>query len=256
MQLCTFSDLRTRHGGQGLLLMDEEKLTIGLRRIKSLLEASYGFLSFEESCAEKSIEDFRLLLTTYLEDDGSVLPADEPGAASSCGHIFEHGDVIYRCKDCTHDETCVLCSKCFNDDDHVGHRISFSVSKGSGGSCDCGEDESWNRPLHCPSHQSGLASIVQRPEINDALFRFFNQLLCELVPSVVQPYPAMNIDMISSLDQVVSLILFNDEKHSYEDVITILHHSTMLSGHPKAERTPEHYAKTIDHYVRHMRKRR
>lgn len=239
-------------GQQGLLFMDEEKFTQGLGRIKSLLEASDGFLSFDGSCAKKSTEEFQSLLSTYLGDEGFVLPSDEPGATSSCGRIFEHGDVIYRCKDCTHDETCVLCSTCFNDDDHVGHRISFSVSKGSGGSCDCGEDESWNRPLHCPSHQSGPASNVQRPEIDDLLLGFFNYSLCELVPSIVQPYPAMKIHMASSLDQVVSLVLFNDEKHSYEDVITILHHSTMLSGHPNAERTPEHYAKTIDHYVRHI----
>lgn len=231
--------------------MDEEKLTEDLVGIKALLELKDGFLSFDESCVVEAVKELQNLLNQYLEVKGFALPEDEPGQASSCGHIFEHGDVIYRCKDCTHDDTCVLCSKCFNDDDHVGHRISFSVSKGSGGSCDCGEDESWNRPLHCPLHQGQSESSCDFPERDEVLFKFFYHTFHVMMPFLVAPYPTMNVDLASaaSLNQVLSLVLFNDEKHSYDDVITVLHHSTMLSGHPNAERTPEHYAKTIDHYV-------
>ena len=75
-----------------------------------------------------------------------------------CGHIFKNGDLIYHCNDCTDDETCVLCQKCFNKDVHKDHEYFYYLSKNSGGCCDCGEDESWKNPLCCPLHNHARPS--------------------------------------------------------------------------------------------------
>ncbi|KAH8925204.1 hypothetical protein BT69DRAFT_1348893 [Atractiella rhizophila] len=66
---------------------------------------------------------------------------------SGCGHVFRRGEPVYRCRTCSLDPTCVLCSACFRASDHIKlkHEISFAVHRGDGGSscCDCGDEEAW-----------------------------------------------------------------------------------------------------------------
>ena len=69
-----------------------------------------------------------------------------------CGHIFKSGEATYRCKTCTADDTCVLCSKCFEASDHSGHVVYVSISPGNSGCCDCGDDEAWLMSVHCAIH--------------------------------------------------------------------------------------------------------
>ena len=71
-----------------------------------------------------------------------------------CGHIFKNGEVTYRCKTCTLDDTCVLCSRCFEASDHLGHMVYVSVSPGNSGCCDCGDEEAWRLPVNCAIHTS------------------------------------------------------------------------------------------------------
>lgn len=63
----------------------------------------------------------------------------EAARGKACGHIFKSGDANYRCKTCTDDDTCVLCTRCFEASDHEGHMIHQSISQGNSGCCDCGE---------------------------------------------------------------------------------------------------------------------
>lgn len=42
----------------------------------------------------------------------------------------------------------MLCSDCYNAEDHVGHQVSIYISEG-GGVCDCGDDEAWLNKLSC-----------------------------------------------------------------------------------------------------------
>lgn len=68
----------------------------------------------------------------------------------SCGRILGENEPVYRCSDCGYDETCVLCIKCFNKDDHIDHNVSVYVSRGdSGGMCDCGDETAFVRKLNC-----------------------------------------------------------------------------------------------------------
>ncbi|OJJ45395.1 hypothetical protein ASPZODRAFT_70027 [Penicilliopsis zonata CBS 506.65] len=69
-----------------------------------------------------------------------------------CGHIFRAGEATYRCVTCAADDTCVLCSRCFDSSDHTGHQYQISLSSGNSGCCDCGDEEAWKLPLFCAIH--------------------------------------------------------------------------------------------------------
>ncbi|PSR82970.1 hypothetical protein PHLCEN_2v5940 [Hermanssonia centrifuga] len=69
-----------------------------------------------------------------------------------CGHIFMKGESCFRCKDCALDDSCVLCSRCFEATDHTDHSVSFFIAQQSGGCCDCGDSEAWRIQINCPYH--------------------------------------------------------------------------------------------------------
>ncbi|RDW78036.1 hypothetical protein BP5796_05888 [Coleophoma crateriformis] len=76
----------------------------------------------------------------------------EAARGKACGHIFKAGEATYRCKTCSADDTCVLCSRCYDSSDHTGHMVYVSVSSGNSGCCDCGDPEAWRLPVHCSIH--------------------------------------------------------------------------------------------------------
>ncbi|KAH8647589.1 hypothetical protein BGZ60DRAFT_391131 [Tricladium varicosporioides] len=76
----------------------------------------------------------------------------EAARGKACGHIFKSGEATYRCKTCSADDTCVLCSRCYDSSDHTGHMVYVSVSQGNSGCCDCGDPEAWRLPVHCSIH--------------------------------------------------------------------------------------------------------
>ncbi|KAK1149151.1 E3 ubiquitin-protein ligase ubr1 [Aspergillus melleus] len=76
----------------------------------------------------------------------------EAARGKRCGHIFRAGEATYRCVTCAADDTCVLCSRCFDSSDHTGHQYQISLSSGNCGCCDCGDEEAWRLPLFCAIH--------------------------------------------------------------------------------------------------------
>ncbi len=76
----------------------------------------------------------------------------EAARGKACGHIFRAGEATYRCKTCSNDDTCVLCSRCYESSDHTDHMIYVSASLGNNGCCDCGDVEAWKYPMHCSIH--------------------------------------------------------------------------------------------------------
>ncbi|KAI9059537.1 hypothetical protein FKP32DRAFT_1596096 [Trametes sanguinea] len=94
------------------------------------------------------------LHATLSEVQASVGQLKEPQVVPGrpCGHIFKKGESCFRCKDCALDDSCVLCSRCFEATDHTDHNVSFFIAQQSGGCCDCGDVEAWRHPINCPYH--------------------------------------------------------------------------------------------------------
>ncbi|TPX11242.1 uncharacterized protein E0L32_001060 [Thyridium curvatum] len=93
--------------------------------------------------------------TLKLKDaQGAVEGAEYTEAArgKACGHIFKPGEASYACRTCSADDTCCLCSKCFDSTDHTGHMVRISISPGNSGCCDCGDPEAWRVPMFCTIH--------------------------------------------------------------------------------------------------------
>ncbi|KAL3478110.1 hypothetical protein BJX99DRAFT_225042 [Aspergillus californicus] len=93
-------------------------------------------------------------LWKLAEAQGAVEGAEYTEAARGkrCGHIFRTGEATYRCTTCGIDDTCVLCSRCFEASDHSTHQYQIYLSPGNSGCCDCGDEEAWRIPVFCAIH--------------------------------------------------------------------------------------------------------
>ena len=62
----------------------------------------------------------------------SVSPQD---TRRVCQYAFKKNDIVWACRTCQFDETCVLCHECFSHSDHEGHDVAFYHAS-AGGCCD------------------------------------------------------------------------------------------------------------------------
>ncbi|KAL3874810.1 hypothetical protein ACJMK2_037773 [Sinanodonta woodiana] len=154
---------------------------------------------------------------------------DQP--STLCGHVFKGGEPIYSCRDCANDPTCVLCIECFQKSAHRKHRYRMSTS-GGGGYCDCGDPEAWKSEAFCDSHRKGLSGQGEMNpvdllpvDLSDRASALFSAVLkyavemltweqCETLPE--------GLEVDGPLDDTYICMLFNDEVHTYEQVITAL----------------------------------
>lgn len=52
--------------------------------------------------------------------------------------IVSPGEVSFVCEECSFDSSSsLICNGCFDSNDHLGHRISYSTE--NEGVCDCGD---------------------------------------------------------------------------------------------------------------------
>ncbi|KAJ5168902.1 uncharacterized protein N7482_004496 [Penicillium canariense] len=172
----------------------------------------------------------------------------EAARGKRCGHIFRAGEATYRCVTCAADDTCVLCSRCFDSSDHTGHQYQISLSSGNCGCCDCGDDEAWRLPLFCAIHtDSGNVKGKERAErelpaelvatirltISRVLDYFCDVISCspenlrlaKTIEGIKQDEEASRLrpDWYGAGDQEeeepeFALMLWNDEKHTIRDV--------------------------------------
>ena len=68
-----------------------------------------------------------------------------------CQHPFQKNDIVWVCRTCQADETCVLCHECFTNSDHEGHDVAFYHAQ-AGGCCDCGDEDAWDPKGFCHLH--------------------------------------------------------------------------------------------------------
>jgi hypothetical protein len=57
-----------------------------------------------------------------------------------CQHPFRKNDIVWVCRTCQADETCVLCHACYSQSNHEGHDVAFYHAQ-AGGCCDCGDPD-------------------------------------------------------------------------------------------------------------------
>ncbi|XP_048259504.1 E3 ubiquitin-protein ligase UBR2-like isoform X2 [Haliotis rufescens] len=149
-----------------------------------------------------------------------------------CGHVFKSGEPTYSCRDCANDPTCVLCIDCFQNSVHRQHRYRMHTSGGNG-YCDCGDVEAWKMEPYCSIHRSSLdQSHQQNPidllpsELTDRGSALFLATLTYCVDMLTWEETVSLPEGLEAEDSVDSnlyhCMLFNDEVHTYDQVITTL----------------------------------
>jgi hypothetical protein len=68
-----------------------------------------------------------------------------------CQYAFKRNDIVWVCRTCQSDETCVLCHECFRNSNHEGHDVAFYHAQ-AGGCCDCGDEDAWSPKGFCGRH--------------------------------------------------------------------------------------------------------
>ncbi|XP_048585826.1 E3 ubiquitin-protein ligase UBR2 isoform X2 [Nematostella vectensis] len=167
-----------------------------------------------------------------------------------CGKMFKYGEPTYSCRDCGYDGTCVLCIDCFQKSIHRNHRYRMNTSLGSG-FCDCGDDEAWKEGACCNLHKQGSTAnadgnpvdklsegLVQRASL---LYMTSLHFCIEMIMWDTDGQLPEDLEVTCNEDAFFTM-LFNDEVHTYDEVIRTLrdalphcYHETALS-----------YANTVD----------
>ncbi|XP_039295359.1 E3 ubiquitin-protein ligase UBR2 [Nilaparvata lugens] len=156
---------------------------------------------------------------------------------SVCGRVFKMGEPSYHCRECGMDATCVLCVDCFKKSSHRNHKYKMGTSIG-GGCCDCGDVEAWKTEPYCEVHIAGLnkksdsaggftEDLVARTRIVfSCVLRYAYRLLTvEYQTSLPADLRLKEADenpfLLGNLDKHCT-VLYNDETHTFEQVINTL----------------------------------
>ncbi|XP_055953214.1 E3 ubiquitin-protein ligase UBR2-like [Argiope bruennichi] len=175
---------------------------------------------------------------------------------SLCGKVFKSGEPTYSCRECGLDPTCVLCVDCFTHSEHRNHRYKMSTS-GGGGYCDCGDEEAWKYYSFCNNHHgksqtSEDANPLEKlsPDLVERFRLVLKTVLkyCHVMLTWEQPvdlpsdliFPWQTADGSDSSDTYCT-ILYNDETHTYEQVI-----DTLTKAINCSKKVAIDYATTID----------
>ena len=127
----------------------------------------------ELSAAERSEISDPLARVTQLLQQTSAAPR-------KCGKIFKSGEIIWHCRTCQSDDTCVLCQECFDGGDHTGHEVFFHRTK-AGGCCDCGDLEAWKLEGCCARHRGAAPADESAPALPDELAGAARAVIGEVV---------------------------------------------------------------------------
>ena len=128
------------------------------------MESNYTKMSDDEDLVMESDSSRQRLQKAKqkFHKFGSSLPK------KVCQHPFKRNDIVWVCRTCQADETCVLCHQCYDQSNHEGHDVAFYHAQ-AGGCCDCGDPDAWDPAGWCPHHgreqviefESGLENRVK-----------------------------------------------------------------------------------------------
>ncbi|XP_067844935.1 E3 ubiquitin-protein ligase UBR2 isoform X3 [Heptranchias perlo] len=147
-----------------------------------------------------------------------------------CGRVFKIGEPTYSCRDCAVDPTCVLCMECFLASVHREHRYRMTTS-GGGGFCDCGDTEAWKQGPYCVKHEPTPSGAMEEDPLahlsEDMIGRAYN-IFAIAFKYAVDMLTWVEEDRLPSgleppeKEDTYYCMLFNDEVHTYEQVIYTL----------------------------------
>ncbi|WFD30723.1 RING-type E3 ubiquitin transferase [Malassezia sp. CBS 17886] len=261
--------VRNQEDAMALLAQSDWSLSQAQRRAEARLQqcASKGKQA-ERDVGAGAAEDVPLAQAEYS--------AQRRGMA--CGHVFRKGEPIFRCRDCSFDDTCVQCAACFENSIHAHeeHDVVFSVADESGACCDCGDEEAWTRDLRCAfhsraapdapargdaawaplaaqtrAHAAGLGGFVELllTFVLQSLTHAPEQTTLELGPDSVEAVKRRaSWEDVFAVDteapQPFTALLWNDEKHSFNQVadkiLEVRSAMSMKDARAFAERVDRH----------------
>lgn len=212
-----------------------------------------------QRCLFEPLEQF-LCQSADTETVFSELKARD-GAPRLCGKAFRNGEPTYSCRDCALDPTCVFCMECFDRSIHKKHKYRINTS-GGGGYCDCGDVEAWNSHPSCDIHkQADSSDDLSRPgeldldqpaaiSMPDGMQERYEALLRKVMDYTYSMLSWQNgLELPESLQRAEAdvepltyvTMLFNDEVHTYEQVIQTLEKAVNCSHKEAIE-----FATTVD----------
>jgi hypothetical protein len=155
-----------------------------------------------------------------------------------CQYAFRKNDIVWICRTCQADETCVLCNSCYRGSNHAGHEVFFYHAQ-AGGCCDCGDPDAWAASGFCKEHGGGDQDPLRM--LPPALISAAQTVLTHVIESlravaiaVKQSYsvtPAGGEEATSSC-----IFLLKDETKTREDLSRSLVNICHLGPH-EIERT-------------------
>ncbi|KAE9553855.1 hypothetical protein FO519_002943 [Halicephalobus sp. NKZ332] len=175
-------------------------------------------------------------LQRLVEQIGMQNTNRKPGQI--CGRMFKSGDPTYTCKECALDETCVLCHDCFHKSAHAKHKYRMHSSYG-GGYCDCGDPEAWSKDFACQMHtverQPGDDELNFDTDVPEDMKKRISKVTAILLKYAVTLICWQGNDNLPKFLSECQLpdswhkyktMLFNDETHTYDAVISALETAT------------------------------
>lgn len=206
--------------------------------------------------AEKVAHDFDWRFANYYRDLGDNLHSHRAyHSGLPCSRIFRKGEPVYRCLTCGFDDTCALCSHCYQPELHADHKVHITIcQRENGGVCDCGDPEAWVRPFVCP-YASGDAVLALLPDelansfvsTVEILLDFVIDVMCQdelhfylawdastpaldefLANCTLDPakYGYSAMDSPQALDpnpERYYLVVYNDQVRHYRDAVQRIH---------------------------------
>jgi E3 ubiquitin-protein ligase UBR2 len=148
-----------------------------------------------------------------------------------CGKCTEHGETVFSCADCGADDTCIMCSACFEHSEHRGHNYRMTTSGGSG-YCDCGDQEAWSSGATCTLHSAAGDTGAAPPPLPEP---FASHAVAFVAAAVADAFSLLETIDYTAVDAIASLrhprapnggyrdadlyvvMIHNDEEHTFDD---------------------------------------
>ncbi|KAI5965756.1 uncharacterized protein KGF55_001119 [Candida pseudojiufengensis] len=138
-----------------------------------------------------------------------------------CSRIFHKGEPIFRCLTCSYDETCALCSHCYQPSEHDGHDVHIGIClRENGGVCDCGDPEAWVRDFKCPYalNELNFQDQILPDEFYDSILKTISDALDFIIDVMI--HSDLQLDDIEEMN--VDTVLKNTKystfnAHKYHD---------------------------------------